>query len=81
VQSWGRSLNGHHTILDLHGHGLEYHQDSLLELGIENRGSCRLKLRAEGCWGQGRWCRQCCGVSLLWQVRRDIVRVFVHDRG
>jgi len=48
VRSWGRSLNGHHTVLDLCGHGLEHRQHILLELGIENRGSCGLRLRAEG---------------------------------
>ena len=48
VRSWGRSLNSHHTMLDLCGHGLEHCQHSLLELGIENRGSCRLGLWAKG---------------------------------
>jgi len=48
VQSWGRSLNGHHTMLDLCSHGLEHHQHSLMELGIENRGSCGLGLQAKG---------------------------------
>jgi len=35
-------------MLDLCGHGLEHRQNSLLELGIENWGSCGLRLWAEG---------------------------------
>ena len=35
-------------MLDLCSHGLEHCQHSLLELGIENQGSCGLRLQAEG---------------------------------
>jgi len=35
-------------VLDLRGHGLEHHQRSLVELGIETRGSWGLRLRIEG---------------------------------